>query len=149
MVQSKRFRPVQRVAESREQTAARELGDSRRAVKEQEQRLDELHTYHSEYLERFQTAAAKGISAIQLHEYRAFLAKLERAIREQESIIAESRNVCAFRQETWQQKRVRTQALGKVVERCQQEEQQVADKREQKESDDRSQRRPDNDQTGS
>ncbi len=141
MVPSKRFRPVQRVAESREQTAARELGDSRRLVKEQEQRLDELHTYHSEYLERFHKEAAKGISAVQLQEYRAFLAKLERAIKEQESIIDESRNICAFKQEKWQQKHVRTQALGKVVERCQKEERKVVERREQKESDDRSQRK--------
>ncbi len=142
MVQSKRLRPVHRVAESREQTAAREMGSSGRYVHEQQERLDELRRYHSEYLDRFHSAAKQGMSAMQLHEYRAFLAKLEHAIREQEAIIVDGRNVHQLNKDNWQQKHVRTQALGKVMERYKQAENKAEDKREQKESDDRSQRKP-------
>jgi flagellar FliJ protein len=140
MVQSKRLRPVHRVAESREQTAAKELGDSQRYVHEQEQRLEELRRYHAEYLERFHSAAKMGMSAMQLQEYRAFLAKLERAIKEQEHIIQDGRNVQKFKKDNWQQKHVRTQALGKVIDRYQKAETKAQDKIEQKESDDRNQR---------
>ncbi len=142
MVQSKRLRPVHRVAESKEQTAARELGDSRRYVHEQEERLAELRNYHTEYLERFHSAAKLGMSAMQLQEYRAFLAKLERAIREQEAIIVDGRSVQQFKKDNWQEKHVRTQALEKVMDRYKQAETKTQDKREQKESDDRSQRKP-------
>jgi flagellar FliJ protein len=141
MVPSKRLKPVQRVAETRERTAAKELGDSRRHMRAQEERLDELHRYHREYLERFHVSAQSGMTATQLQEYRAFLTKLERAIREQESVVAESRNQCSQHQENWQQKHVRTQALGKVMERYQREERKQEDVREQKESDERSQHR--------
>jgi flagellar FliJ protein len=137
MVQSKRLKPVHRVAESREQTAAKELGDSTRYVHEQEARLEELRRYHAEYLERFHSAAKMGMSALQLQEYRAFLSKLERAIREQEAIIQDGRNVHKFKKDNWQQKHVRTQALGKVIDRYKQAETKAEDKREQKESDDR------------
>lgn len=140
MVQSKRLKPVHRVAESREQTAAKELGDSKRYVHEQEARLEELRRYHAEYLERFHTAAKMGMSALQLQEYRAFLAKLERAIREQEEVIKSGRNVHKFKKDNWQQKHVRTQALGKVIDRYKMAETKAQDKREQKESDDRNQR---------
>jgi len=142
VVQSKRLRPVHRVAESREQTAARELGDSRRYVHEQEERLVELRNYHTEYLERFHSAAKLGMSAMQLQEYRAFLSKLERAIREQEAVIVDGRNVQQFKKDNWQDKHVRTQALEKVMDRYKQAETKAQDKREQKESDDRSQRKP-------
>jgi flagellar FliJ protein len=140
MVKSKRLRPVQRVAKSKEQTAARELGDCRRMVQEQEQRLEELCRYHDEYLERFNSAARNGMSSTQLQEYRVFLNKLERAIKEQELIVLEKRSECSGHKEVWQQKRVRTEALGKVVSRYQKEERKENDVREQKESDDHGQR---------
>ncbi len=142
MVQSKRLKPVQRVAKSREQTAAREMGDSQRYVHKQEVRLDELRGYHAEYLERFHSAAKVGMGAMQLQEYRAFLAKLERAIREQEAIIIDGRNAHQLNKDNWQQKHVRTQVLGKVIDRYKQAENQAQDQREQKEADDRSQRKP-------
>jgi len=140
MVQSKRLKPVHRVAESKEQTAAKELGDSKRYVNAQEERLEELRRYHDEYLDRFHSAAKIGMSALQLQEYRAFLAKLERAIREQETVIKDGLNVHKFKKDNWQQKHVRTQALGKVIDRYKTAEVKDQDKREQRESDDRSQR---------
>lgn len=140
MVQSKRLKPVHRVAESKEQTAAKELGDSKRYVNAQEERLEELRRYHDEYLERFHSAAKMGMSALQLQEYRAFLSKLERAIREQETIIEDGLNVHKFKKNSWKQKHVRTQVLGKVIDRYKKAEVKDQDKREQKESDDRNQR---------
>ncbi len=140
--QSKRLKPVHRVAESREQTAARQLGDSRRYVHEQEERLNELRNYHTEYLQRFHSAAKLGMSSMQLQEYRAFLAKLERAIREQEAVIVDGRSVQQVKKDNWQEKHVRTQVLGKVMGRYKQAEIKAEDKREQKEADDRSQRKP-------
>lgn len=140
MVGSRRFKPIQRVAVSREQTAARELGDCRRRMHEQEERLEDLCKYHREYLDQFHTAARQGMSATQLQEYRAFLAKLERAIKEQEKIVHLRRNECDQSQENWQQKHVRTQVLGKVVERCVKEEDKQLNHREQKETDDHNQR---------
>ncbi len=140
MDSSKRFQPVRRVAQSREQTAARELGDSQRRMQQQEARLEELKRYHDEYLGRFRDAAQIGISASQLQEYQAFLNKLTRAIQEQEKIVRSTHQECSNKKEIWQKKRVRSQVLGKVVERFQTAERRAEDSREQKEQDDRNQR---------
>ena len=140
MTSSKRFQPVRRVAQSREHTAARELGDSQRRMQQQEARLEELKRYHNEYLERFRDAAQVGISAPQRPDYQAFLNKLSQAIREQEKIVRFSHQECSNKKETWQQKRVRSQALGKVMERFQTAERRAEDTREQKEQDERNQR---------
>jgi len=137
---SKRFKPVQRVAQSREQKAARELGNSQRRTKDQEGRLDELKGYHREYLERFQNAARSGISASQLQEYRAFISKLELAIREQEKIVSASQQESSNRKQVWQRKHTRSEALGKVVGRFQSEERKDNNSREQKDTDDHNQR---------
>lgn len=85
MVQSKRFKPVQRVAESRERKAARSFGQSQRLMHDQEARLEELRRYHEEYLQRFRESSQMGMSASQLQEYRAFLEKLEKAIEAQKN----------------------------------------------------------------
>jgi flagellar FliJ protein len=141
MVPSQRFKPVLRIAESRERKAAHQLGDSQRNVQEQEAKLEELRRYHKEYLERFDSAARVGISAAQLREYQAFLAKLEMAIKEQESVVQQSQHVCTTHREEWQQKYIRTQALDKVVQRCKTEERNTQEKREQKEIDERNNQR--------
>jgi flagellar FliJ protein len=142
MVPSKRLQPVQRVAQTRENEAARELGDSQRRVRDQEAKLGDLKRYHSEYLERFETTARQGMSAKQMQEYRVFLEKLDRAIKEQERVVLASKSECVNRKEQWQQKHVRTQALGKVMDRFRSAEQKAVDKQEQNESDDRNQRGP-------
>ncbi|MES9843299.1 MAG: flagellar export protein FliJ [Candidatus Sedimenticola sp. PURPLELP] len=140
MTPSKRLQPVKRIAESREQKAARKLGDSTRRMHEQEAKLEELKRYHQEYLDRFQTTAESGISAAQLIEYRAFLEKLELAIKEQTRIVQMSQNERSSRKQEWQQKHVRTQALGKAVDRIRSDELKAEESREQKEQDEHSQR---------
>ncbi|MCW8848070.1 MAG: flagellar export protein FliJ [Sedimenticola sp.] len=142
MVPSKRFQPVKRVAESRESDAARELGHSQKRMRDQEAKLEDLKRYHQEYLERFETTARQGMSASQMQEYRVFLEKLDTAIREQEKVVLASKSECVTRKEQWQQKRVRTQALGKVMDRFKSAELKVQEKREQDEADERSQRGP-------
>lgn len=142
MVPSKRFQPVKRVAESRESDAARELGHSQKRMRDQEAKLEDLKRYHQEYLERFETTARQGMSASQMQEYRIFLEKLDTAIREQEKVVLASKSECVTRKEQWQQKRVRTQALGKVMDRFKSAELKVQEKREQDEADERSQRGP-------
>lgn len=136
MSPSRRLRPVQQVAESKEKKAAQHMGRARVHLAQEEAKLEQLRQYHHEYLERFQQAAASGMSATQLQEYRAFLAKLDEAIRQQEKVVAASVADHSSHKDNWKQKRTRTQALGKVVERYRDEERKAADRTEQKESDD-------------
>ncbi|MDJ0806213.1 MAG: flagellar export protein FliJ [Gammaproteobacteria bacterium] len=140
MSPSKRLKPVQRVAESKEQKAARHMGQSRKNLQAEEVKLNQLKQYHQEYLERFETAARKGISASQLQEYRAFLGKLDRAIQQQEDVVRTSKLNHSTHQHDWRKQHTRTQALNKAVSRFQTQERATADRNEQKETDDRNQR---------
>ncbi|MCU7802638.1 MAG: flagellar export protein FliJ [Candidatus Thiodiazotropha sp. (ex Lucinoma borealis)] len=140
MSPSKRLKPVQRFAHSKEQTAARSMGQARKNLQQEEDKLQQLKLYHQEYLDRFQQTAGEGISAIQLQEYRAFLAKLDEAIRQQEEVVAASIVSHSSSKSNWKQKHSRTQALNKAVDRYREQEQKSADQQEQKESDEHSQR---------
>lgn len=140
MSPSKRLKPVQRVAESREQKAARHMGLSRKTLQVEEVKLTQLKQYHQEYLQKFEVASRQGISATQLQEYRAFLSKLDEAIGQQERVVAASQMDHSTNKSNWRKKHTRTQALSKAVNRIQQQEQATAERNEQKESDDRNQR---------
>ncbi len=142
MSPSKRLKPVQRIAETREQKAARHMGLSRKTLHAEEVKLGQLKGYHQEYLQRFEDAASKGMSANQLQEYRAFLSKLDEAIRHQEGVVASTKSDHSTNQDDWRKKHTRTEALNQAVKRFQKQEKVTAERNEQKESDERNQRTP-------
>ncbi|MEJ2608578.1 MAG: flagellar export protein FliJ [Candidatus Thiodiazotropha sp.] len=141
MSPSKRLSPVQRVAHSKEQNAARSMGQARKSLEQEEVKLQQLKQYHQEYLVRFQQMAGEGMNASQLQEYRAFLAKLDEAIQQQEKVVAASMVNHSSSKNNWKHKHTRTQALNKVVDRYREKEQKSANQQEQKESDEHNQRR--------
>jgi flagellar FliJ protein len=140
MSASKRLKPVQQVAANRERNAARSMDQARQHLAQEQAKLAQLKQYHQEYLARFHQLASQGMSATQLQEYRAFLCKLDDAIQQQVKVVADSMVSHTTHRDDWKQKRTRTQALGKVVERYRQEERKSADRQEQKESDERNNR---------
>ncbi|MEN8165865.1 MAG: flagellar export protein FliJ [Pseudomonadota bacterium] len=140
MSPSKRLTPVRRFAQSREHKAARHMGQSHKTLQEEEAKLNQLKQYHQEYLRRFDAAARKGIGAPQLQEYRAFLEKLDQAIRQQRDVVSASMADHSNNKDNWRQKHTRTQAIDKVVDRYRRQERANEGRHEQKESDDRSQR---------
>ena len=127
MKRSKRLEPVVRVAENRKQQAAKALGESQSALQQAEQRLDELKNYREEYIRRFHTNGAQGMSAVQMGDYRLFLSNLSRAIEQQVELVNQAAAV---------------KMLDKVVSRFQADEQRIVDKKEQLEQDERAQRLP-------
>ncbi|MES9850380.1 MAG: flagellar export protein FliJ [Candidatus Thiodiazotropha sp. L084R] len=123
MSPSKRLKPVQRFAHSKEQNAARSMGQARKNLELEEAKLKQLKQYHQEYLDRFQQIASEGMTATQLQEYRTFLAKLDEAINQQEQVVASSMVNHNSHKDNWKQKHSRTQALNKVIDRYRDQEQ--------------------------
>lgn len=138
---SERFKPVKRIADSRERKAAAALGDSLKCRQQAEQRLADLRAYHADYLEQYRLANQTGMSVARMREFQVFLDKLETAIAEQERIVQRADADCANAQSVWRDKYTRTQVMSNVVERMQAEEQRETERREQAQLDDRPQRR--------
>jgi flagellar FliJ protein len=137
---SDRFKPVLKVAENRESNAARKFGLSQKQQHEEEEKLQSLRQYHSEYMSRFQQTASIGMSASQLREYQAFLNKLETAIVEQEEIVRQSQQNCTAHKKQWTKKHIRTQTMDKAMGRMVKSEQKQKDAQDQKMSDEIAQR---------
>ncbi len=140
MKRSQRLEPVVRVAENREQQAARSLGDSQSALNQAQQRLNELKNYREEYIQRFHTTGAAGMSAVQMRDYRLFLSNLSRAIEQQAGLVEKAATVVEKQRQQWFSRRGKVKMLGNVVSRFQADEQRVVDRKEQLEQDERAQR---------
>ncbi|VAX02241.1 hypothetical protein MNBD_GAMMA20-1653 [hydrothermal vent metagenome] len=140
MKKSRRLKPVVRVAEGREQQAARALGVAQARLGQVQQQQEELQRYRDDYRQRFQQAGAVGMGAVQLEDYQQFLHKLEQAIEQQGQQVALATQEVEAKRVLWFASRGKVRMLDTVVARYQAiEEQQVA-RREQREQDERSQR---------
>ncbi len=140
MKKSKRLKPVVRVAESREQQAARALGTAQTRLAQAQQQLQELQCYRDDYRQGFQQAGAAGMGAAQLADYQQFLHKLGQAIEQQGQQIAQATQEVEAKRALWFASRGKVRMLDTVVARYQAIEEQQAARQEQREQDERSQR---------
>jgi len=139
MKRSQRLDPVVKVAENREQQAARALGDSQLVFTQAEQRLAELKNYREEYIQRFHTNGAAGMSAVQMEDYRLFLSNLSNAIEQQVALVKQAASVVEQQRQQWFDRRGKVKMLGNVVSRFQADERRIVDRKEQREQDEHAQ----------
>ena len=137
MTKSQRLKPVIKVSETRERDAARALAESKNTLVERQTRLADLNAYREEYTARFSAWGGSGVTAIQLNEYRVFLANLNAAIAYQEKLIENSQREFEDKLRIWHQVRGRVKALNGIVERYHQDDMRVETRREQSAEDER------------
>lgn len=142
MTRSKRMQPVQQVAEGREQDAMHKLGQSQQYLDAQRAKLEELRAYRDQYTRDFADSGEGGVNATRMQDYRVFLNRLGEAIRQQEALLAQCENQHEENRRQWVDSRSHSQAIDKVVQRYRSEEQQVRERREQRELDEHASRMP-------
>jgi flagellar protein FliJ len=142
MTRAKRLEPVQDIVGDAERRLAQSLAAHERRVAEAETKLQDLQRYKSEYERQFEQRASTGMGVTDLRDYQAFLARLTEAIRQQHGILQRVRGERDAERLRWQDAAKRAKALDHVVERWQLEERRALDRREQRETDERAQRRP-------
>jgi len=89
MKPSRRLGPVIDKARESEQAAARALGEAHTRVDGAAQKLAELETYRSEYIEGLQHKTRNGLNAMQMKDYRVFLGRLDEARRAKEPLLSQ------------------------------------------------------------
>lgn len=144
MTRTKRLRPVQDVVENAEKRAAQTLAVHERRVQEAENKLQELTRYRGEYESQFTQRAGGGMGVLELRDYQAFLARLTDAMRQQQSVVHRMRADRDAERLRWQDAARRVKAIDHVVTTWQTEERQLADRREQRDTDERGQRKKPN-----
>lgn len=141
MKRAKRLEPVQQIVDEAQKRLAMSVATFEKRVLDGEKKLDELVRYKAEYEQGFQQRAATGIGVTELRDYQAFLARLAEAIKQQQALVNRARAEHDAERLKWQEALKRSKALGHVVERWQAEERHVSERREQRESDERAQRK--------
>jgi flagellar FliJ protein len=137
MTRSKRMQSVQHLAHNREQDAVRKLGESQQYLDAQQTKLQELRAYRDEYAKAFESSGGAGLSALRIQEYRAFLGRLNQAIQQQETVIAQGSVRHEQTRQQWLATHSHSQAIDKVLERYRQQERKQEERKEQQELDER------------
>jgi flagellar FliJ protein len=135
MIKSKRFEPIREIASTSAKDSSRIMAEAGRKVTDLEQQLDQLQSYRDEYV-RNSTQAAGAIDAVKLQNYRSFLDRLGEALSQHLKSLDIARKEFDKRRTQWSEKRIESESLNRVVDRFRKEEQQVAERREQREGDD-------------
>ncbi len=137
MNRSRRLQPIARIAERRQQDAARVLKESRDELDQNEARLEDLQAYREEYRNRLHRTGNGGIGASRMKGYLAFLGKLDEAIHQLETLIAAGRQQCEAKRDEWIASRARFKALDEVISRYRRAERRTQLRREQRNTDER------------
>jgi flagellar FliJ protein len=141
VTRAQRLQPVQQLAEEKERRLAQRLAACEQRVAEAERKLMELKHYREEYERQFAARAGLGMGATALRDYQVFLARLSEAIRQQTDLAARARTERDAERARWQEAAVRAKAVDHVIERWRLEERRVLERKEQRESDERAQRK--------
>jgi len=137
MTKSQRLRPVVKVTEKKERSAAIAVAESKRVLEEHLSKLEHLKAYLDEYRETFRTLGEAGLTVQKMQEYRIFLSNLEAAVTQQHAIVKVHKETYDYNIKLWFTSRGKVKALGTVIARHEKKERQEDMRRDQKELDDR------------
>lgn len=141
MTRAKRLQPVQNLVDDKERRLAQSLAAYEKKLADAQRKCQELERYREEYEKQFKETAARGIGVTGLRDYQAFLARLNEAVRQQQSVVARAVAERDAERTRWQEMARKAKALDHVVEQWNTEERRARDRREQLETDERAQRR--------
>jgi flagellar FliJ protein len=99
--------------------STRKLGELIASEQEATRRLELLVQYRNEYYERFLAAARDGLGREQWRNYQQFLDKLDTAIGQAQTMMAQSQQMTSAGQQDWLSKRGRVKAFDTLALRHQ------------------------------
>lgn len=140
MKRTDRLSEVRRGIETERHDASQRLAQKQCVLTFAGNRLQELLQYRVEYLRRFQKDAGVGLSGTRVRDYQTFLAKLDQAIRQQQSSLAGARAETDFEREKLRDVSGQLAAVSGVADRWSSEERRTQERLDQQNSDELSQR---------
>ena len=129
---AKRLTPVRRIAQDREDDAARRFAETQSKVAQTEAQLREMERYLQEYSG---SAAGAHLAPALLANREAFLRQLSEALRWQAKAVAEAKKAASAAREQWLGKRCDTHVLDRLIERSEAAAQRTQERRQQQEMD--------------
>ncbi|HTP39008.1 MAG TPA: flagellar export protein FliJ [Steroidobacteraceae bacterium] len=134
---AKRLEPVKDLAQKTERVQAERLARAQRRASEARGKLQELQVYLQDYQNMFNKRARGGMSIGGLRDYQVFIARLQEALQQQQSLADRLAEECAREHSQWLQFVARTKALGKAIDNARADERKHAERKLQSEIDER------------
>ena len=135
MVRKFQLEPVLELAQRRLETATAELQKLALRRTDAQSRLDQLKRYLDDYREQLRSALQTGLERDRLHDFRAFIAKLERAVELQGAEVLRCEDAWAAKHREWLELRTRDEVMHVLKDRHVAAEAVRDGKREQKQQD--------------
>lgn len=126
------------LTQTRVDDAARQLQAVTASRDGAKQQLDMLHVYRQDYLERFEKASAEGMSTVNYHNFRQFIATLDEAISQQNNIVDQYDLKLKQTQELWFDQKRQLNSYETLLSRQEHELQLLNNRKEQKLNDEMS-----------
>lgn len=140
MNSSKRMQPVAELAQQQADDAARSVAECNRVYADMRKQLDELLSYRDDYAAGLHNRGNKSFKANQMKDYSLFLARLNKAIEQQQDVLTSAGNKLADSKQVWIEKKQRAKTIDSVVSRYQQDERRQQSRHDQRASDEHAQR---------
>ena len=131
MSRSKKLAPVVDHVEKNERTALQSVAFSQQQLQQQLNRLNQLLEYKQDYAERHSQGVSISYTSVQLQEFNRFLHQLDETIRQQQHVVVMAEREVEIKRQRWKLTRSRSDAIHKVVDRMQMDEQKREQKKEQ------------------
>ncbi len=131
MKRIKKLEPVVQHVDQHEQTALQAVAFSQQQLKMQQDRLQQLIDYKADYQTQL-TTKSEALNAVQFQEFNRFMTQLDDTIQQQRQIVEAAKHEVDYKQQTWKEKRARSEAMHKVVDKIKAGEEWEAQQKEQK-----------------
>lgn len=131
MSRAKRLAIVLELAERTEQQAAQASELARRLWQDDQQKLDNLCEYYTDYEVSFARPGAFA-RAEDIARQRGFLSQLADAKQQQSAVVEKRWAICHNKQQAWQQTRLKRKALQELIQRLQADEARAVSRQEAK-----------------
>lgn len=128
------------LAQTKTDEATRRLGQLQNAQTSASAKLEMLVQYRQEYVEQFNARMQDGLASSQVRNFQNFIGTLDGAIEQQRALTAQASTRLGHGRTDWQSSKRRLSSFGTLADRARQFELGVANKKEQRESDERSAR---------
>lgn len=126
---------LQSRAEDETEEALRKLAQQLSGQRESESRLTLLARYRDEYRAKLNASTRTGVSAIQLSNFRTFLARLEQAVAQQQTDLSRWAGTVQQARMQWQEAERRARSYGVLNDRRADRARSIAARSEQKQND--------------
>lgn len=131
MSRSKRLNLVLDIAERKENKAAEAFELARRLWLEDQEKMQDLQKYYSDYELAFTRPAAR-LRAQDIAQQRGFLTQLAEALRQQQQVVDRRRSIADNKQSDWQSARLKRRALEELIDRIKADEARALTRKEEK-----------------